>query len=148
MKKNITIYIAILFLAIGFTAKAQTEEQKVKICTGMAGADATYLKDFVVELQAAQGNEKTPQAKYSILLNKDTRYRFTLCTDDDSPGKGIIQLFDTNALMGSTFNQTTGKEFKGFDIDIQKTGVYHVFIFFHDGKAGKATVIMSLVKRL
>jgi hypothetical protein len=148
MKKNITIYIAIFFLAIGFTANAQTEEQKVKICTSMAGSDATYLKDFIVELQAVQGNEKTPSAKYSLLLNKDTRYRFTLCTDDDSPGKGIIQLLDTNALLASTFNPATGKEFKGFDIDIQKTGVYHVFISFHDGKAGKATIIMSLVKRL
>jgi hypothetical protein len=148
MKNNITIYITILLLAFGYKASAQTEEQKVKICTGMAGADATYLKDFLVELQAAQGNEKVPQAKYSILLNKDTRYRFTLCTDDDSPGKGIVQLFDTNALQASTFNPTTGKEFKGFDIDIQKTAVYHVFISFHDGKAGKATVIMSLVKRL
>jgi hypothetical protein len=59
-----------------------------------------------------------------------------------------VQLFDTNALQASTFNPTTGKEFKGFDIDIQKTAVYHVFISFHDGKAGKATVIMSLVKRL
>jgi len=148
MKKNIIIYIALFSLTIGFTAKAQTEDQKVKLCTGMAGSDATYLKDFIVELPAVQGNEKTPSAKYSILLNKDTRYRFTLCNDDDSPGKGIIQLFDTNAQMGSTFNPTTGKEFKGFDIDIQKTGVYHVFISFHDGKAGKSVVIMSLIKRL
>jgi len=148
MKKNYFIYIAILFLAIGFTAKAQTEEQKVKICTEMAGPNATYLKDFLIELPEAQGNEKTPQVKNSILLNKDTEYRFTLCTDDDSPGKAVVQLFDTNGMLASTFNPTTGKEFKGFDIDIQKTGVYHVFVFFHDGKAGKATVIMSLVKRL
>lgn len=148
MKNKLTFYITILFLTIGFTAKAQTEEQKVKICTNMAGSDATYLKDFLIDLPAVQGNEKRPTAKYSILLNKDTRYRFTLCTDDDSPGKGIVQLLDTNAQLASTFNPATGKEFKGFDIDIQKTGVYHVIISFHDGLAGKATVIMSLVKRL
>jgi hypothetical protein len=148
MMKKLIIIAAVLCMTIGFSVHAQTEAQKVDLCTKMAGDDATYLKDFVVELQAAQGNEKAPSAKYSLLLNKDTRYRFTICTDDDSPGKGIIQLFDTNTLMGSTYNPTTGKEFKGFDIDIQKTGVYHVFITFHEGKAGKTIVIMSLVKRL
>lgn len=146
--KNIKFLFAILFMALSYTAFGQTEAQKVELCSATAGPDATYLKDFVVELQAAQGNEKAPVAKYSLILNKDTRYRFTICTDDDSQGRGIIQLFDTQTLLASSFNPTTGKEYKQFDVDIQKTSVYHVFINFHEGKAGKAVVIMSLMKRL
>lgn len=146
--KNIKLLFAILFMALSYNAFAQTEAQKVELCSASAGTDATYLKDFVVELQSAQGNEKAPVAKYSLLLNKDTRYRFTICTDDDSQGKGIVQLYDTQTLLVSSFNPTTGKEWKQFDIDIQKTSVYHVFINFHEGKAGKAVVIMSLMKRL
>lgn len=146
--KNIKILFAIFLMALSYTAFGQTEAQKVELCSASAGPDATYLKDFVVELQAAQGNEKAPVAKYSLILNKDTRYRFTICTDDDSQGKGIVQLFDSQTMMFSSFNQSTGKEWKQIDIDIQKTSVYHVFVNFHEGKAGKAVVIMSLMKRL
>lgn len=145
--KNIIIIIA-LILSTGYIANAQTEAQKVDICSGMAGADATYQKDYVIDLPAAQGDEKAPVAKYSMILQKDTKYRFTICTDDDSPGKGILQLLDLSTIIASTFNPTTGKEFKGFDFDCQKTGVYHLFVTFHDGKAGKAIVILSFVKKL
>ena len=83
-----------------------------------------------------------------MILQKDTKYRLTICTDDDSPGKGYVQLLDTGSLLGSSYNPATGKEFKGFDFDCQKTGVYHIFIQFQEGKAGKAIVILSFVKKL
>lgn len=146
--KHITFILAIVFLSMGYIANAQTEAQKVEICSGTAGADATYQKDFVVELPAAQGDEKAPTAKYSLILQKDTKYRITICTDDDSPGKGFVQLLDTNTLLASSYNAQTGKEFKGFDIDIQKTGVYHIFVQFQEGKAGKSIVILSFIKKL
>ena len=146
--KNIKLLFAIGFMAIGYIANAQTEAQKVEICSGIAGKDATYQKDFVVQLPAGQGNEKSPQAKYSMILQKDTKYRLTICTDDDSPGKGFVQLLDTGSLLGSSYNAATGKEFKGFDFDCTKTGVYHVFVQFQEGKAGKAIVILSFMKKL
>jgi hypothetical protein len=146
--KHITFILAIVFMSIGYIANAQTEAQKVEICSGTAGADATYQKDFVVELPAAQGDEKAPTAKYSLILQKSTKYRITICTDDDSPGKGYVQLLDTNTLIGSSFNPATGKEYKGFDFDCQKTGVYHIFAQFQEGKAGKSIVILSFIKKL
>ena len=146
--KNIKLILTIAFSSIGYIAHAQTDAQRVEICSGIAGKEATYVKDFPVQLQAAQGNEKSPTAKYSMILQKDTKYRITICTDDDSPGKGFVQLLDTGSLMASSYNPATGKEWKGFDIDIQKTGVYHIFVQFIDGKAGKAVVILSFVKKL
>ena len=146
--KNIKLLLTIVFFSLGCVAHAQTEAQKVEICSGISGKDATYVKDFQVQLQAAEGNEKSPIAKYSMILQKDTKYRLTICTDDDSPGKGFVQLLDTGSLLASSYNSTTVKEYKGFDIDIQKTGVYHIFVQFHDGKAGKAVVILSFVKKL
>ena len=116
--KNIKLLLTIVFISIGYIASGQTEAQKVEICSGIAGKDATYVKDFSVQLQAAQGNEKSATAKYSMILQKDTKYRLTICTDDDSPGKGFVQLLDTGSLLGSSYNPTTGKEFKGFDFDM------------------------------
>jgi len=146
--KNITLYLAIVFLSLGLSVKAQTEAQKVDLCSKSAGPEATYVKDMIAELQAVQGNEKFPSAKWSLILQKDTKYRITICTDDDSPGKGYVQLFDNQTMLGSSYNATTGKEFKGFDFDCQKTGVFHFFVQFLEGKAGKAVVILSFVKKL
>lgn len=146
--KNIKLLLVMGLIATGYMANAQTEAQKVEICSGVAGKEATYLKDYPIQLQSAQGNEKAPTAKYSLILQKDTKYRLTICTDDDSPGKGFVQLYDTGALLGSSYIASTGKEFKGFDFDCQKTGVYHIFAQFQEGKAGKAIVILSFVKKL
>jgi hypothetical protein len=146
--KNITLLLAIIFLSVGLTVKAQTEAQKVELCSRTAGPEATYVKDLVADLPAVQGSEKIPNAKYSLILQKDTKYKITICTDDDSPGKGYVQLFDNQTILGSSYNATTGKEYPGFEFDCQKTGVYHFFIQFLEGKAGKAIVIISYMKKL
>ena len=146
--KNITLYLTLAFLALGYTANAQTEAQKEEMCTKKAGADVTLLKSIFAELPAATGSEKKPVFKYSCFLQKDTRYRVTICTDDDSPGKGFVTLYDNLTLLGSTYNPSTGQDFPRFEFDCTKTGVYHFFVEFIDGKAGKAVVIISLVKKL
>jgi hypothetical protein len=146
--KNITFYLAIIFLTLGYTVKAQTEAQKVEMCSRIAGPEATYVKDIIVDLPAAQGNEKIPSSKNTFIMRKDNKYRVTICTDDDSPGKGYVQLFDNQTMLGSSYNATTGKEFKSFDFDCQKTGAYHFIIQFLEGKAGKAVVIVSFLKKL
>ncbi len=146
--KNITFFLAIIFLALGSTVKAQTEAQKVEMCSKIAGQEATYVKDIIVDLPAAQGNEKIPSSKTTLILRKDNKYRITICTDDDSPGRGYVQLFDNETMMASTYNVSTGKEIKGFDLDCQKTGAYHFIVQFLEGKAGKAVIIISFLKKL
>lgn len=146
--KKISLLFFLAVFTFTYSVKAQTEAQKVEICSGMAGSDATYLKDFQVELEAAQGNEKPPQAKYTLALQKDTKYRITICTADDSPGKGYLQLIDGDKLLGTTYDPKTGREFKGFDFDCQKTAIYHIFIGFVDGKGGSCISILSFVKKL
>ena len=74
-------------------------------------------------------------------------YRFSVCTAPTSEGDAVLQLMDMNRLLGSTFIQATGKEYPYFDFKCQKTGVYHVFISFKEGKAGEAVSILSLVKK-
>ena len=116
-------------------------------CAGSAG-NVTYLKDFVVKLDPGIPGGNPPSAKFSMVLSKNTQYRFSICTAPDSEGEAILQLFDMNVLQGSTYISATGKEFPSFDFKCQKTGVYHVFISFKEGKAGEAVGILSFVKKL
>ena len=147
MKRILTLTFLALFI-VGFHVNAQTEAQLVELCIGTTG-DATYLKDFVVKLPGrAPGGEKDPEFKSSMVLSKDTEYKFTICNADESEGRGVLKLYDNNLLLGTTYNAATGKEFPGFVFKCQKTGVYHLFVSFQEGKEGYAVAILSFVKKL
>ena len=141
---KLLFFTTILFC---FKVSAQDNVQLVAQCAASAG-NVTYLKDFTVKLDAGTPGGKAPSAKYSMVLSKNTMYRFSICTAPNSDGEGVLQLYDMNNLLGSTFIVATGKEFPFFDFKCQKTGVYHVFISFKEGKPGEAVGILSFVKKL
>jgi hypothetical protein len=146
MKKYlIPILISIFFLCS--QSFSQDNVELVAQCAGSAG-NVTYLKDFIVKLDPGIPGGNPPSAKFSMVLSKNTQYRFSICTAPDSEGEAILQLFDMNKLQGSTYISATGKDYPAFDFKCQKTGVYHVFISFKEGKAGEAVGILSFVKKL
>ncbi|MBN2485860.1 MAG: hypothetical protein JXB34_07785 [Bacteroidales bacterium] len=142
-----TIFIFALFLALARPAFSQDISELTAQCAASAG-DVTYLKDFPAKLDAGTPGGKPPSAKYSMLLSKNTAYRFTICTAPDSEGEAILDLYDMNILIGSTYNKATGKDYPSFDFKCQKTAVYHIFVSFKEGKAGNAVGIMSFVEKL
>ena len=146
MKNLLSIFFLVL-LFICVSAEAQDDVQLVAQCAANAG-DVTYLKDFVVKLDAGVPGGKPPSARFSMVLSKNTMYRFSICTAPNSEGEGVLQLYDMNLLLGSTFLTQTGKDFPYFDFKCQKTSVYHVFISFKEGKEGEAVGILSFVKKL
>jgi hypothetical protein len=148
MKNIIQPVIALIFLMVlSGTAYSQSDMELVGQCAASAG-DVTFLKDFVVTLDAGTPGGKPPSAKYSMVLSKNTSYRFSICNAPDSEGEAVLQLFDMNTLQGATYMESLGKDFPFFDFKCQKTGVYHIFIFFKDGKPGKAAGILSFVEKL
>ncbi len=149
MKNTTLIFFFLCMVSFSFIdVNGQSASQLVDLCAASAGDDATYLQDFVVELEAAKPDEKPPVAKFSMVLKKGTLYRFTVCNSESSPGKGVLQLIEAGNLLGSTFNAATGQEYKSFNFQCNKTGVYHVFITFQEGKAGSAVGILSFIKVL
>lgn len=145
--KNI-LKLIFFSLIISINASAQDNMELVAQCAGSAGDNTTYLKDFIVKLDAGVPGGTPPSAKFSMVLSKNTQYRFSICTAPDSEGEAVLQLFDMNVLQGSTYISATGKEYPSFDFKCQKTGVYHIFISFKEGKPGDAVGIMSYVKKL
>lgn len=146
MKKFILISIMLVFACSDFI-QAQDVSQLTAQCAANAG-DVMYLKDFVVKLDQGTPGGAPPTARFALLLSKNVVYRFSICSAPNSEGEAVLQLFDMNTLLGSTFISATGKDFPSFDFKCQKTGVYHVFISFKEGKAGEGVGIMSYVKKL
>lgn len=142
MKK---ILFSLLVVLMGVTyfnkTNAQSEEELVQICTMVAG-EAEYLKDFRIKLDAG---DPPPVQRFPILLKKDIKYRFTVCNSKDYEGKVILQLFDNNRQLATTYIVATGKDYPYIDWVCTKTGAYHLVYSFRDGKAGLAVGLLSMV---
>jgi len=145
--KNFIFLLSIFTFGLAFALSAQDVSQLTAQCAANAG-DVMYLKDFVVKLDQGTPGGAPPTARFALLLSKNVVYRFSICSAPTSSGEAVLQLFDMNTLLGSTFISATGKEFPFFDFKCQKTGVYHVFVSFKEGKAGEGVGIMSYVKKL
>jgi hypothetical protein len=146
MKKLIIPLLTIWLIAVHSYTQAQDISQVVAQCA--ATADAVYLKDYVVNLDASTPGGAPNQARFALMLSKNTKYRLSVCPAPNSEGEPILQLFDMNVLVGSTFIEATGKDFHMFDFNCQKSSIYHIFISFKEGKAGEAVGVLSFVKRL
>ncbi len=139
------IIFSALFL-FSFDTKAQCNEQLVHECALTVGDNATYMKDFRVKLKRGRRGKPAPVARFSVVLNKGVQYRFNLCKAVEFEGEPVLQLYDTNRLLGSTIDITTGDEYKSFDFICQKSAIYQVFISFKEGKEGCAVGILSIVR--
>ena len=144
--KKLIFFPILLFITFTLSIQAQDISQVAAQCA--AAADAVYLKDYVVNLDASTPGGAPNQARFALMLSKNTKYRFSVCAAPNSDGEPILKLYDMNVLVGSTFIEQTGKDFHQFDFNCQKSGIYHVFISFKEGKAGEAVGVLSFVKRL
>ncbi len=145
MRIRIVVLLAALF-ALALTprlANAQTEDELLDICGALAGSDATYLRDFKVRLEASD----PPQIqRYPIILKKGNKYRFAIASSKDFEGQMKLEIFDANRLMAQTYNAATGVDSPTIDWICTKTGAYHLFFSFRDGKRGMGVGVMSLVE--
>ncbi len=141
MKKIFLVLSIVAFTVTG--SIAQTGQELVDICVAMS-EDAKYLKDFQIKLGAA---DPAPTYKQSVVLSKNTIYRFTVCNSKDYPGEAILSLYDNNRLILTSHKVSTGEDFANLNFKCSKTGVYHLFVQFKDGKEGFAVTMLSFVKR-
>ena len=144
MKRFVTILLTLL---LPLSLFAQIAGTFIEQCATDAGEDATYLKDFIVTLGETQPNQRAPVARYPLVLSKNNIYRFSVCTPSGSEGKAVLELYESNKLIFSSYKKDSGEEFNPFNFMCNKTGIYHVFISFLDGKQGEAVGILSYVKR-
>ena len=144
MARIVTLLLIGTLLGASWNLPAQSPEQMVETCASRAGDDATYLKDFQVKL--GESTDGRPQvARFPLVLSSNNVYRFSVCDMENSEGKAILRLYDNNRLIFSSYSADTKEEFNPFNFMCQKTGIYHVFISFLDGKPGECIGILSYV---
>ena len=136
------------------TLNKQNSQNETKITYAKAAENcdfevegSTLEQRFPVHLNAANSGEQVVFKK-AIALSGGQRYRFTICTDEVSAGEAILLLFEKEELIWSSHNPETDRMQQYFDIDIDKTTIYVLFVTFKDGKEGSAVVSTYHIAKL
>lgn len=149
MKKVIISFIIVFaFSALVIDkANAQCRQQMVYSCA-TDGIQSIFLRDFNTKLRNVRSGETG--TKWTVVLNKDARYRFNLCTPDGFENDVVLTLYDsqhpeeTNPY-GSTYDKKTGKDHKSFDFVCKKSGMYYVSIRFKPDSQQKKTCAVGIL---
>ena len=145
MKRYLTVLV-FLILLIPF-CKGQVEpDSLLRRCMKATGPASKYLKDFRVQLgEGNSGNDFRYRANLSLW--KNTRYRFTMCTSDDSKGKLILNIKDDlNRSILSSYDGKTETVYPYVEFVCNKSGIYRLFYDFTGNNSGLGISIVSLVK--
>jgi hypothetical protein len=145
MKKYLLGFLLLLSGYAVINGQAQSDPLLSK-CLLSTGPTAKYLKDFRIQL----GQAAAPDAlryKANMSLWKNTRYRFTLCTDENSMGKLILNIWDNaNNVVLSSVDKKTGTIFNYVDLICNKSGIYQIYFDFTEGQAGSGVSIVSMIQ--
>lgn len=172
------IAVALIFVLV-FTglvskdANAQCKQQLVYSCATENGR-AIYLRDFNAKLKKSKPGKPAFVARFSVVLNKGTRYRLNLCNPNGYEDRTMLILYDAKKEYGKTFYNADEVSKQGildlvkknykpeeysvlpdggimlqkFDFVCEKSGVYFVAIQYMEGfedRKGCAVGILSFV---
>ncbi|HBC78294.1 MAG TPA: hypothetical protein DEO60_14595 [Bacteroidales bacterium] len=141
-------YLLVLLLLSGYVLlNGQTQNDSLlRICLQSTGPTAKYLKDFRIQLGQTTVTDAL-RYKTNMSLWKNTRYRFTMCTDENSMGKLILNIWDNaNNVVLSSFDKKTGNIFNYVDLICNKSGIYQIYFDFTEGQAGSGVSIVSMIQ--
>ncbi len=136
----------LLLLSAGFILNGQSTDQLVNSCVMNAGPNCKYLKDFRIQLAKAPSAGEM-RYKTQMSLWKNTKYKFSMCTSDDSQGELILTVKnDANQVVLSSFDSKTGKTYKSVELTCNRSGIYQLNYDFKDGMQGSGVGVVSMVK--
>jgi hypothetical protein len=144
MKNFVTTLSFLLF--VGLMSFGQSTNPLITACIAKAGSDTKYLKDFRIEL--GKTTEETDlRYKANMSLWKDMKYRFTMCSTDDSKGQLILKVKDeADKVVLSSYDQKTGKAYAQVDFICNKSGIYQLSYDFTNEEQGSGVGVISIVK--
>jgi hypothetical protein len=133
-------------MVTGCLLHGQDSDQQVAKCLSVGGSDAKYLKDFRIQL--GKGADETDlRYKANISLWKDMKYRFTMCSMEESKGLLILKMKDeSNNVVLSSFDQSSGKAYTSVDFTCKKSGIYQLSYDFTNEKQGSGVGVICVVK--
>jgi len=144
MKKVLSAFLfAFIITSLTF---AQKVDPLVSKCLSDAGPDAKYLKDFRIELGVTNTGTDF-RYKASMALWKNTTYRLSMCSAENSKGKLVLNIVDDeNKIVASSIDSKNGTIYSYVDFKCNKSGLYKLCYDFTEGSGGSGVGIVSLIR--
>lgn len=143
MVKNIVLLTLSLFFFT--TIKAQCNDQLL-VAASEKLETFTYVKDFKVKLKEVKTKKDPENVTYTVILNKDMKYRFIVEDAKDFPGRMIFELYGERGKIMSSYNPDTQKHYAILEYNCTKTSIHYINIGFQDKKEGCGVLIYSFKK--
>jgi hypothetical protein len=140
-----TLLTLLVLLIISTIVQAQCNNKLVDIAASQSGKDAVYVREFKVKLKAGNIKVPSPVGHFNTLLKEGVTYRFNVANARELEGKAILQIFDNNNLLGSTYDSEKKIDQSKFDFICKKTATYQVLMSFLEAKEGCAVGILSML---
>ena len=142
MKKILSLLIISFLLFNSTLVKGQCGSNRAYRCTSKAG-NAIYLRDFNTKLRT--NTEISSATKWTVVLNKGTHYRFTLCTPDDIDGQAEMRLYDSKSHIFSSPLGYTDSNNTNFDYICDRSGMYYVSIGYKPYRGKKRACAVGIL---
>ncbi|MDP4223757.1 MAG: hypothetical protein Q8868_10630 [Bacteroidota bacterium] len=114
-------------------------------CISSCGSDAKYVKDYRIQLGKGIVSGEF-RFKTNFSLRKNTTYRFTMCTDNNSAGQLVCKLLTKeNEVVISSIDENTGKANPSIDLTCHKSGIYLLCYDFTQSQSGSGIGIVSVI---
>lgn len=140
------LFILIIACSVGTVLNAQTKDPLVASCVLNVGDGAKYLKDFRVQLGKGTDTDDL-RYKAQMSLWKSTKYRFTLCNDENSKGQLIINIRnENNDVVASSYDAKSGKIYPYIDFVCNRSGIYQLCFDFYEGESGLGVGVVSMIR--
>ena len=107
-----------------------------------------YVKDLKVYFKKTKKGRSPLSAKYSLVLNKGTKYKLISANAKEMEGKLVYKLFGPSGTMVLTnYNQQTGALYDVVDYTCRASGLYYLVVNFTDGEEGCAIALLGFQEK-
>ncbi len=134
-------FVFILSIAIPVEVKAQCDNS-LKREAYKSIESGTYLRDFRISLPGGRA-KNPPTDEKNIILNKGSRYRFSIASDPLLEAIPVIRIYDSSTEYITVDNGTMSVH---FDFVCNKTQVYYVSVSFKNARDGCCILMLGLME--
>ncbi len=104
----------------------------------------TFLKAYKIKSSEAKDGKGI---EYSYVLSKGKSYKLTVCNDNSSGGKMIVQLFNrSRKLIASSFDRKSKRFYPALGYTCTATGVYYLKFTFQGEGDGCGVSVLGFKK--
>ncbi|MBN2480883.1 MAG: hypothetical protein JXB19_04020 [Bacteroidales bacterium] len=104
-----------------------------------------FVEQIEFELERVSDNAYENEYFMTLKLNKGTSYKFRVMNSQSNlPGRAIIELLDSNALILT--NLMNEKYFESVNFVCNKTGFYDILVKFQDEKPGHSIIDIFMLQ--